>query len=309
MRNAPITGLIILVAITAIVMFSGCTMVKISAADDINMSALLMDSGWNRLDKIDQYVETGVYSSSKIGLMASKTDYEEALKILNNATTDYEEEKDIIELNKILCNYNLDYIDMYLNLIDSLDHLDKSSAYMVAEDIDKSRYELKLAENDLNSTLPSIRSAKEKIFGIDINMVPIESKSNIQESRAVIEQSEKMVLETGEMISGMYPFLDGMEHLIKATDYMEKEEWHNAELEFGETSIGFSKSRNIFMSLENSEFTEVSIPTIEMLGMLEQMIEAIDHYETGCKYADRGNFEKAEDEFMKGYSALGGTTW
>lgn len=309
MRNALITGLIILVAIIAIVMFSGCTMVKISAADDINMSASLMDSGENRLDKIDHDVETGVYSSSKIRLMASKTDYEEALKILNNATTDYEEEKDIIRLNKILCNSNLDYIDSYQNLINCLDHLDKSSAYMVAEDFDESRSELKLAENDLNSTLPAIRSAKEKIFGIDIDKVPIESKSNIQESRAVIEQSEKIVLEMGEIISGMYPFLDGMKHLIKATDYMEKEEWHNAELELGETSTDFSKSRNIFMSLENSEFTEVSTQTIEMLGVLEKMIEAIEHYETGCKYADKGNFEKAVDEFMEGDSIFLGTTW
>lgn len=306
MRKASLTGLIFIVAI---VMFSGCVGEKISAADDINMSASLMDSGLNRFDKIDRDIEAGVYSSSKIGLMASKTDYEEALKILNNATTDYEEEKDIIKLNKILCNYNLDYIDSSQNLIDYLDHLDKSSAYMVAEDIDKSRSELKLAENDLNSTLPSIRSAKEKIFGIDINTVPIESKSNIQESRADIEQSEKMVLEMGEMISGMYPFLDGMEHLNKATDYVEKEEWHNAELELGDSSKDLSKSRNIFISLENSEFTEVSTPSIEMLGVLEKMIEAIEHYETGCKYADKGSFEKAVDEFMKGDSVFWGTTW
>ena len=309
MRKAPITCLIVIVAIAAIVMFSGCVEEKISAADDINMSGSLMDSGWNRFDKIDRDIEAGVYSSSKIGLDASKTDYEEALKILNNATTDYEEEKDIIELNKIMCNYNLDYIEADHNLINCLDHLDKSSAYMVAEDIDESRSELKLAENALNSTLPFIRSAKEKIFGIDINTVPVESKSNIQECRADIEQSEKMVLETGEIISGMYPFLDGMEHLIKATDYMEKEKWHSAELELGETSTDFSKSRNIFMSLKNSEFTEVSAPTIEMLGVLEKTVEAIEHYETGCKYADRGSFEKAADEFMKGYSALGGTTW
>jgi tetratricopeptide (TPR) repeat protein len=309
MRKELITGLIVIVAIATIMMFSGCVEEKISAADDINMSASLMDSGLNRFDKIDRDIEAGVYSSSKIGLMASKTDYKEALKILNNATTDYEEEKDIIRLNKILCNYNLDYIESYLNLINCLDHMDKSSAYLVAEDIDKSRYELKLAENDLNSTLPSIRSAKEKIFGIDINTVPIESKSNIQECRADIELSENMVLEMGEIISGMCPFFDGMEHTIKATEYMEKEEWHNAELELGETSTDFSKSRNIFMSLENSEFTEVSTTSIEMLGVLGKMIEAIEHYETGCKYVDEGSFEKALDEFMKGDSVFLGTTW
>ncbi len=46
-----------------------------------------------------------------------------------------------------------------------------------------------------------------------------------------------------------------------------------------------------------------------MLGMLEKMIEAIEHYETGCKYADKGSFEKAVDEFMKGDSVFLGTTW
>lgn len=298
MKKKTIAGLIVIAAIVLVAMFAGCIEEeKISASDDINISVSLANSGATRIEKID--LEAGVYSDAKAKLTASKVDYEEALKILSNATTDYDEEKKIIETNKIICSYSLDGIAVLQNLTICLEHLDKAAAYMEGEDIASIISELKLAEDALNDASPFIFTAKEKCFSIDVDTVPIESKSEILEDRISIEQTEKMISENGEMISGMYPFVDGMEHMLKAVDYMEKEAWHSAELEFGKCSPDFSKSKDTFINLKNSEFTEVSVPAIEMHVFLSKTLEALPHLEAGCGYASKGDFKKAEVEFNK----------
>ena len=45
---------------------------------------------------------------------------------------------------------------------------------------------------------------------------------------------------------------------------MEREEWKNAEVAFGESYSYISKSKNIFKNLKTSEFTEVSVTAIEL---------------------------------------------
>jgi outer membrane murein-binding lipoprotein Lpp len=298
MKKKTISGLIVIAAIVMVAMFAGCIEdEKISASDDINISVSLMNSGATRIEKID--LEAGEYSDAKAKLTASKVDYEEAFKILNNATTDYDEEKKIIETNKIICSYSLDDIDALQNITICLEHLDKASAYIESDDIASFRSELKLAEDALNDASSFIFTAKEKCFSIDIDTVPIESKSEILENRISIEQNEKMISENGEIISGMYPFADGMENMLKAIDYINNEDWHSAELEFGYCSPDFSKSKDTFNNLKNSEFTEVSVPAIEMYGILSKLLEALPHFEAGCRYASKGNFNKAEDEFNK----------
>lgn len=290
-------SLIVLVALVSVVIFAGCVEEKISAAEDINRAVSLMETGDIRIEKIK--LETGAYSDAKTKLAASEVDYEEALKILNNVTTDYDDEKDTIRTAKVACSYSLDCIAAFQNLIICLEHLDKVSAYMEGEDTVSMRSELKLAEEALNDTMPFISAAKEKCFSIDADTVPVESKSGLLEDQVSIEQSEKIILENGVLISGMHPFIDGIEHMLKATEYMEKEEWHSAELEFGKCSTDFSESKVVFANLKNSEFAEISVPAISMHGILTKMLEALPHFEAGCRYADRGNFEKAEEEFNK----------
>ena len=290
-------SLIILVAIVSVVIFAGCVEEKISAAEDVNRAVSLMETGVTRIEKIN--LETGAYSDAKAKLVASKVDYEEALKILNNVTTDYDGEKDVIRTAKVVCSYSLDGIAVFQNLTICLEHLDKVDAYMEGEDTASMRSELKLAEEALNNALPFVSTAKEKCFSIDSDTVPVESRSELLEDRISIEQSEKIILETGVLISGMHPYIDGMEHMLKAIEYMEKEEWHSEELEFGKCSTDFSESEVVFTNLKNSEFAEISVPAIYMHGILTKMLEALPHFEAGCRYADRGNFEKAEEEFNK----------
>jgi tetratricopeptide (TPR) repeat protein len=292
MRKKVMVGLIVIASITLLAMFAGCIE---SVSDDIDQAISLMNSGADRIEEID----LEAYSDAKVKLTSSKVDYEEALKILNNATTEYDDEKRIIEISKIICSYKLDYIVALQNLIVCKEHLDKSNAFMNNYDATSARSELKLAEDALNDALSFITTAKEKYFSIDADTVPIEYKSVILGGRISIEQDEKMISELGEIISGMYPFADGMEHMLKAKNYVEKENWHSAELEYRKCSSDLSKSRDIFTSLENSEFTDVSITAIEMCGSLTKWLDASTHLEAGCRYASIGDFEKAEEEFDK----------
>ncbi|PXF57885.1 MAG: hypothetical protein C4B59_14420 [Candidatus Methanogaster sp.] len=291
------SSLIVLVAIVSVAIFAGCVEEKISAAEDVNRAVSLMETGNTRIEKINW--ESGAYSDAKAKLAASEVDYEEALKILDNATTDYDDEKDAIGTAKVMCSYSLDGIAAFQNLTICLEHLDKVSAYMEGDDVASMRSELELAEDALNDTLPFASAAKEKCFSIDADTIPVESRSGLLEDRISIEQSEKIILEFGVLMSGMHPFIDGMEHMLKATEYVEKEEWHSAELELDKCSADFSESKDILADLKNSEFAEISVPAIAIHGILTKMLEALPHLEAGCRYADRGNFKKADEEFNK----------
>jgi len=300
-------GLIAIIAIVSIVVLAGCVEKedveerrveeKISAAEDIFRASLLIEDGVTRIEKIR--LEIGAYSDAKTKLTASEVDYEEALKILNNAATDYDNEKDTIRTAKVMCSYNLDRVTAFRNLIICLEHLDKVDAYAEGDDFASMRSELKLAEDALNDTRPFISTAKEKCFSIDIDTAPAESRSGLLENRISIEQNEKMVLEFDILLSGMHPYIDGVEHLLKATKYMQNEVWHSAELEFSKCPADFSESKDRLADLKNSEFTEISVPAITRDGILTKMLEALPHLEAGCRYADRGNFKKADEEFNK----------
>lgn len=300
-------GLIIIIAIVSIVIFAGCVEEehveeervekKISAAEDIYRAILLIENGATRIEKIR--LEIGAYSDAKTKLTASEVDYEEALKILNNAATDYDDETDAIRTAKVMCSYNLDRVAAFRILIICSEHLDKVDAYAEGDDFASMRSELELAEDALNDALPFISTAKEKCFSIDIDTAPVESRSELLENRISIEQSEKMTLELGMLISGMQPYIDGMEHMLKGTKYMQYEEWHKAELEFGKCPADFSESKDTFADLKNSEFAEISVPAIAIYGILTKTLDALPHFEAGCRYADRGNFKKAEKEFNK----------
>ena len=293
-----ITGIItVFIAIIVITMFSGCTNEKISAAEDINMATSLINSGADRIKNID--FEVAGYSDAKIKLSSSKVDYEEALKILNNAKTDYDDEMKIIEMNKITSSYSLDIILALQYLIISMEHFDKSVAYMEGDDFTTIKSELTLASEALTDSKPFIAKAKTKSLSIDIDTIPVEYRSMILEDKLSIEEYDKMLSGMGGMMSAMNPFLDGIEHMDNAVDYMEKEEWKNAELEFGNSYADFSISKNIFKNLKNSEFTEVAVTAIESDAFLIDVLDELPHFEAGCRYMSEGNYYKADEEFSK----------
>ena len=297
------TGLLILLGLALIMSFSGCvgnsTENKVSASEEIITSVLLINHAEERLETSSSDLQLGAYTGLKINLEASKMDFEEALKILDNAYSDYEEENRDLERFKILSSSGLDRINFSQNMVTSLEHMEKSDAYMGSEEIELSRKELDMASEALNESEISLNSAKEKIFSIDPEEVPVEGKSNIFFLRNSMENGEKMLLEIKESIRGSYPYLDGLEHLINAGEFAENEKWDKAALEYAEASKDFSESKKIMEKLKDSEFSESSVPAIEICGIIDELEEDLPHLEAGYEYMDKGRYYQANEEFNK----------
>lgn len=296
-------GLLILLGLVLTMSFSGCVgnsmENKVSAAEEINTSILLINHAEERLEKSMSDLELGAYTGVKVNLEASKVDFEEALKILDNAHSDYEEENRDIERLKILSSSGLDRINFSQNMVTSLEHLDKFAAYMSSEEVELSRKELDRAFEALNESEVSLTSAKDKIISIDPDKVPVEDKSNMILLRNDMESGEKMLQEFKEVIRGNYPYVDGLEHLLNAEEFVENENWDKAALEYAEASEDFSESKKIMEKLKDSEFTESSILAIELCGILDDLEEDLPHLEAGCEYMDRERYSQANEEFSK----------
>ncbi|AKB63844.1 MULTISPECIES: hypothetical protein [Methanosarcina] len=270
---------------------------KVSAADEINTSASLINSAETRIMSVRQDVESSTYSNAKINLNASETDFEEALKILNNASSDYEEEIQDIETYKTLAEGGLDRVHSLESLITAMEHSDKSMAYAYSKEFNLSRKELNIANEALNESAASSISAKEKVFTIDPKSVPIEQKSSIILLRNDLEASETMHSELRQMMSGMYPYMDGYVCLSNGIEYGDAEEWGKAADEFGKASDKFSESQKILETLKDSEYSEVSVTAIEICGILTQAQKDLPHIEAGCRYMEKGRYYQANAEF------------
>ncbi|WP_235282967.1 hypothetical protein [Methanosarcina sp. 1.H.T.1A.1] len=279
--------------------FSGCTENKVSAAEEINTSSSLIYSADLRVESAISDMDEGSYTSAKNNLKAARVDYEEALKILNNASSDYEEETKDIERDVIFAEAGLDAVSYSENLILATEHLDKFVAHLDSEDIDLSRKELDKASEALNNSIVYLGSAKEKIFSIDLDSVPVEQKSYVTVQREDLETSEKMSLELRQMINGLYPFLDGSEHLFKAGEYLETEEWDKAADEIADSSVKLSESKESLETLKDSDYSEISVGVIEICGILTQLEKDLPHLEAGCRYMEKGRYSQAEAEFSK----------
>lgn len=309
---------LVLLGILLIMSFSGCVENeiftanfgnKISAAEEINTSVSLINNAESRYEEVRDLLQGGSYSSAKTSLEASKTDYEEALNILENATTDYEEEQQEIDYYTSLSSCGLDKVAFLEDAILCTEHFEKAAAYMDSNDFESIRKELNMAEKSLNDSYVPLKSAREKIEGINPETVPVEDKSSILMTRNDIEMSEKMATELGELISGFYPIVDGSEHLINASELIEDKEWGAAALEINESSSKFSASTEKFEGLKDSEFPEISIPAIEIYGYLTQMEDSLLHFEKGCNYADKGRYNQAINEFNLASAEMGNAAY
>jgi hypothetical protein len=290
-------NILILLGLVTSISFSGCMENKVSAADDINTSILLINNADSKYNNVLGLLQDGLYSSARITLEASKMDYEESLHILENAATDYEEEKQEIEYYKTIGSISLDKIAVLESLISCMEHFEKAVAYMDSNDFESIRKELRLAKENLDDSQVPLKSASTKIDTIDLKAVPIQDKSNIIMTKNELNQSEKMNLELGELLLGFHPFVNGFENIMNASEFIEEEEWDKAALEIQEASLEFSESTEKFEALKDSEFSEISVSAITIYSCLTEMKELLVHLENGCNYADEGKDTKATAEF------------
>ncbi|AKB26989.1 hypothetical protein MSSIT_0270 [Methanosarcina siciliae T4/M] len=291
--------LVIILGLAMVIFFSGCAENKVSAAEELNTSSLLINNADLKVESAISDMDDGTYTSAKSKLKAARVDYEEALKILNNASSDYEEETQYIERYTTFAEVGLDSVNSSENIVLATEHLDKCIAYLSSEDLDLSRKELHKANEALNNSIVYLRSAKEKISPIDPDSVPVEEKSYIIILKDSIETSEKMGLELKEITNGMYPYLDGAGHLFDAEEYLKAEEWDKAADEFANSSVKFSESKKSLEKLKDSEYSEISVGAIEICGVITQFEKDLPCLEAGCRYMENGSYYQANAEFSK----------
>jgi len=287
---------------------SGCVGSKTSAAEEINTSTSLVNSAELKLKGALSDRDIGSYAEAKTKLKASRVEFEEALKILNNATSDYEEENQMIETFKVFAAVGIDRVNASENLISTYEHIDKFEAYsdlgfenMNSEDFNKVRFELDKAIEGLNNSITNTSSARVKLSSLNIDSVPVGQKSNYTIIESDLEYTEKLSSDTKEMVNGLSLSVDGLEALYNSIEYAESEEWDKAANECANSSVKFSESVKIFQKLQDSEFTEVSDIAIEYYGNFEyeNIEELLTHYEAACRYMSEGKESQALEEFDK----------
>ncbi len=294
-----IACLIAFLGLLMIVPFSGCMESKVSAANEINTSFSLVNSAELRLKNVLSDLNTGAYTGAKTELKASRVDFEEALKVLNNSSSDYEEENKAIERFKTFAGVGLDRVSSLENITIAMEHLEKSVAYLGSNDLNLSKKELDKTNEALNNSTFYLNSAKDKISSIDPASVPVVQKSYVTALRSDLENSEKISSEVKEMINSMYPFIDGYENLFNSVEYMKAEEWNKAADECANSSTKFSESKKSLEKLKNSEYSEISVWAIKIYGILEKVEGDLPHLEAACRYMDQGSYSQAEEEINK----------
>lgn len=309
-KNKVVSGraCLVLLGFVLVIFFSGCVENevsaaevgnKISAAEEINTSSFLINRAENRSISVKEDMGSGTYTTARMSLDASEIDFEEALKILNSASSDSEEERQDIERYKILAEAGLDRVHSLQSLIIAMEHFDKSFAYMYSEEFNLSNEELDKMNEALNDSAASLSSAKEKVFMLDLDSVPAEEKSSIVLLRDDLETSETMYVELRTLMSGMYPYMEGFNFFSKGLEAFKAEKWGEAADEFGKASNKFSESQQILEKLKDSEHSEVSVGIIEICGFLTQLNEDLPHLEAGCRYMETGRYSQANEEFNK----------
>ncbi|AKB29908.1 hypothetical protein MSSIT_3189 [Methanosarcina siciliae T4/M] len=289
-----------------VIIFSGCVEDeasaaevdnKVSAAEEFDTSFLLINNAESRIMSIKEDIESGTYTAAKKNLKASRADFENAQRILNDISSDYEEENKDIQNYKILAEGGLDRVRSLEYLLIAMEHFDKSLAYMYSGEFNLGKKELDMVNGALNESSTSLISAKEKIFRIDLDSVPVEQKNSFILLRADLETSGNMCEEFREMMSGMYLYMDGSEYLFNGMNYADTEKWGKAADEFGNAADKFSESQKILEKLKDSECSEVSVEATEMYGFLTMVQKDLPHLEAGCRYMENGRYSRAEKEF------------
>jgi hypothetical protein len=283
---------IIFVLLVLILSASGCTEQKSAAQKNIELATSLMSSGEELIEDIDSNYPT----DAKNKLYASKVSYEDALEILENITTEDEEEKKIIETNIIICNYYIESIESQEHLADCYEHLSKAESYIYIEDYDKAHKELTLFSNAVSSASPNLENAKKLSYDIDMDVVPLELKPVLIYDRETMYNNLDIVSELQDLQLTMDYQITGLESYFKALDHMENKEWEQAESRFYEAGSNLTSSRDILIELQDSKYSEISISAIESASVYDDLVTISDHFALACGYMDDGKESKAQEE-------------
>ncbi|MEZ5335286.1 MAG: hypothetical protein R2741_08640 [Methanolobus sp.] len=291
---------ILLVLLILMLSASGCTEQGSNAQEEIDIADSLMISAYEMLEDIDPAYP----SDAENRLYASQVSYEDALEILENIETKDAEQQKLIGIDIIRCKYSLESIEAEKHLIDCYTHLTKASSYISAEEYDKAHEEISLFNSAISEASLNAENAKELADEIDIDEVPIESKSDLIYERESIYDTKQIISEFSNIQAALNYEVNGLESYNRALENMDNEEWGKAEVNFNGTVSNLSLSNDIFIELQDSEYSEISTVSIEINSAFDYMITFSEHCETACGYMDDGKIRPANAEFELAIQSL-----
>jgi hypothetical protein len=286
---------IIMVVLVVMLSISGCVEEEkqSAASKNIELATSLMASGEELIEDMD----TDSTTDARNRLYAAKVSYEESLELLENTNTEDPEEQKLIDVNTIICNYYLESIAAEEDLLDCYDYLSKARTYISLEEYAEAKKEISKFGTSVDSAMPNLENARELSSEIEMDDVPLELKPVLIYDRESVFtnldiSSELLILE-----KSLYSQVDGLENLDMALEYMDEEEWEDAQNYFEYTVSNFTETRDILADLEDSQYSELSISSIESVIIYDASITFAEHCGKACEYMAKDNYDKADEEF------------
>jgi hypothetical protein len=287
---------IILVVLVTMLSMSGCVEEKeeqSAASKNIELATSLMASG----DELIEDLDTDSPTDARNRLYAAKVSYEESLELLENTSTEDLGEQKLIDVNTIICDYYLESIAAEEDLLDCYDHLSKARTYISLEEYDEAYKEISKFGTSVDSAMPNLENAKELSSQMEMDDVPLELKPVLIYDRESVYTNLDISSEFLSLEKSLYSQVDGFKNQDKALEYMDEEEWGDAQTYFEYTVSNFTETRDILADLEDSEYSELSITSIESVIVYNASIAFAEHCGKACGYMDDNNYDKADEEF------------
>lgn len=261
----------------------------------------LITSTARNLQKIDLTSGNIKYTEIELKVNEARSDIGLAISILEKAKIEYPKKEKEIKSLLVKVNY-LSYFADFLEgfYIDGMGHLDKGFRYVKYSEYNKAKIEILEAEKGISKSQTSIASMKEILNEIEND--PQSDKTILNEE--FFEKADELLSDFKTLVSGLIGMVNGAEYVEYANEYIDTKDWEKAEKSYRNAKIEFSKSKEIFAKLKDSDNVEISIVAIDMYALTKSIEEVSSHMEMGLKYAKEGDTTKAYLEFNKAKDIL-----
>ena len=251
--------LIICLITVGFVVISGCT----SAKDDIAKSKSLMDSGMNKNNNINV---NGDQTNSDLAIDkmdSAKSDYQQALDILNAAKTDSDDEKQLIAQYKTICEASIQYLDARKSFVNALNHYDKMTSYLSANDYTSAKNELTQTKKYTKNAIAGYNKAKATFSAIPCPLTP------------TIDYRIKGLNTYSTLLDGVNYLILGSENVADAQS-ISSSNTATAKNYLIEAKSNFQNAKDIFDNLKTSDDSASSTGAIKLSDLCKNMNDRID---------------------------------
>ncbi|MDD4126660.1 MAG: hypothetical protein PHV39_03110 [Methanomicrobium sp.] len=186
LRRKSLTGLCLLILLL-ILTISGCIDSTNSEVniDDINKAMTIAE---DRLYSINWNTDNP--GNIRAELLASETDFKNIFDLLSAMQpSSSDEAQRIYSLRALSCSY-IDMIAAMMDLTNVIEHYNLADNYASLYENYNWKMEIMTADNALASARNNLYSAKYRISGVNMNMVPLDLQGEITKMKVQIDEME-----------------------------------------------------------------------------------------------------------------------